>query len=91
MACGFHLRGHAQLECFQAAQQQPAGVRSSHGAEDGAQHFDLRQQFAASQADAGNDIAVPADIFGGGIEYQVGAVPERLLPERTQVRCCPRR
>ncbi len=82
--------GDAQLGGLQRAQQQPGRVRIEHGAEDRAVELDPVDQLAAAERRAGHQVAVPAEVLGGRVEDQVGAVAERLLVERPQQRVVDR-
>jgi hypothetical protein len=57
-----------------------------HRAEDGAHAAHGRDDVLGAQARAGDEVAVAADVLGQRVQHQVGAVRERLLPERPEER-----
>ena len=44
-------------------------------------HEDLRDQIGASHHRSTNDVAVPAQVFGGGMDDQVDPVIQRIAPQ----------
>lgn len=75
---------HADVQGLQTAQQQPGGVRVGGGAADGPHLADARHEARPAHAAARDQVRVAADVFGQGIEDEVGAEFQRALPQGTQ-------
>uniref|UniRef100_A0A0N4Z856 Tetratricopeptide repeat protein n=1 Tax=Parastrongyloides trichosuri TaxID=131310 RepID=A0A0N4Z856_PARTI len=72
---------HADVQGLQTAQQQPGGVRVGGRAADGPHLADARHEVRPAHAAARDQVRVAADVFGQGIEDEVGAQLQRALPQ----------
>src|SRR6185312_3492493 len=77
---------HAHFERLGAAQEHPGGVRIADRPDRVAHHPDPVDQILVPDEPAGDEIAVPADIFGEAVDREVRAVAQRLGPERPKER-----
>src|SRR5437763_7902623 len=59
---------HSQLKGFEAAQEHPRGVRVADRADGVSDHANLIDQPLLPDDTAGDEVAVPADIFGEAVE-----------------------
>ena len=75
---------HPQLERLEASQQHPGGVGIGDRADRVAHHPDRRDQRLGADDAAGDEVAMAAGIFGQRIDGEVGALVERLRPERPE-------
>ena len=78
--------GHSELQRFERAHQQPAGIGIAHRAEDRAHAADRLERCGRARAAAGDQIGMAADIFGERRHDQVGAVRERRLEQGSEHR-----
>ncbi len=72
---------HADVQGLQTAQQQPGGVRVGGGAADSPHLADARHEVRPAHAAARDQVRMAADVFGQGIEHEVGAQLQRALPQ----------
>ena len=79
------VRAHPELQRPQPAHQQPALERRQLGAEIG-QHdpVEVADQFGRACDHAGHRVAVAAQILGGRVDDEVGAVLQRPLKDRAR-------
>ena len=75
---------HPQFERLEAAQQHPGGVGVADRADGVAHHPHLVDQLLLADQPAGDEVAVPAGIFGQAVDAKVGALGERLGPQRPE-------
>ena len=77
-------RGHPELQRFERAHQEPAGVRVAHRAEDRAHAAHRIERGRRSRAAARDQVGVAADILGQRGHDQVGAVGDRRLKQGSE-------
>src|SRR2546423_15455661 len=82
------VRAHAPWECADSAQQEPAVERRGYGAANLLEQSEPFHElvFHARDDGATEQVAVSAEILGGGVHHEIRPEPERKLEHR----CRPR-
>ena len=75
---------HSQLERLEAPQEHPGRIGIGDRADRVAEHPDGVDQLLRAGDPAGDEIGMAAGIFGQRIDREVGALAERLRPERAE-------
>ncbi len=72
---------HPDLQCLERTQRHPAGMRIELHAEHAAQLQDRLDMGLRAHHGSTHEIRVAADVFGHGIEHEITAERERVLPD----------
>ena len=73
---------HAHVQRTHSTLEQVACMRVRRGPKVHFLHEDLRDQIGASHHRSTDDVAVPAQVLGGGMDDQVNPVIQRIAPPR---------
>ncbi len=79
-----HFLDHPYFECLQAPHEEEAGERSGNVPQEGPGPLHLVDKSLASQDGTGNEVGMPADVFGEGVDDQIGTVFQRVLKDRAE-------
>ena len=79
----------ANVQGFHGTGEHPRRPRINGSSEEGAEFLDLGHDVGPAGGTAGDEVAVAAEVFGGGVQDQVGALLPADAAGWGRGRCCP--